>query len=145
MNDFQHAMLEVTRLTQAGRLAEATALIQHTLGSKKTNEPSSMPTSHAEAPIDAEFSILDDTASPEKTPPQETPNISAPRPVSEQRGGAPGKWSHHVRQQFGRRSTLSPGRAPTWTTASGQWVEKTYSNSHGSRPNKLYMPGGYTG
>ena len=145
MNDFQHTMQEVTRLTQAGRLAEATALIQHTLSSKKANEPSRMATSNAEAPIDAEFSLLDDTASPEKTPPQQTPIISMPRPVREQRGGAPGKWPHHGRQPFGRRSTLSPGRAPTGTTASGQWVENTYSNAHGSRPYKLYLPGGYTG
>lgn len=84
MNDFQNAMMEATRLTQAGNLAEATALIQRTLSSKKANEPSRVLTSYAES-------------------------------------------------------------VPTSTTASGQWVEKTYSNSHGSRPYKLYLPGGYTG
>jgi poly(hydroxyalkanoate) depolymerase family esterase len=39
MNDFQNTMMEATRLTQAGQLAEATALIQRTLGIKKVKEP----------------------------------------------------------------------------------------------------------
>src|SRR5260370_33003858 len=60
MNDVQQTLLEATRLTQAGQLAEAAALIQRTLGSKNANEPSYAPTSNAEAAIDREFSVLDD-------------------------------------------------------------------------------------
>lgn len=145
MDDFQNAMMEATRLTQAGRLAEATALIQRALSGKKANESSQRPTSNDEAFIDAEFSILDDTASPERTSPQETPIISARRSESEQRGGLPGMWPHHVQQQFAGRSPLSPGKAPAWTMGSGQWIEQTYSNAYGSRPYKLYLPRGYTG
>ena len=144
MNDLQNTMMEATRLTQAGRLAEATALIQRTLSSKKAEEPSHWPTSNTEAIIDAEFSILDDTAS-QRTSPRETPIISVRRSAKEQRGRAPGMWPHHVYQQFARRSTLSPGKAPAWTIGEGQWIEQTYSNAYGSRPYKLYLPRGYTG
>ncbi|MBV9231838.1 MAG: PHB depolymerase family esterase [Chloroflexi bacterium] len=145
MNDLQDTMMEVSRLTRAGRLTEATALIQRTLSNKKANEASPRSTSSTEAPIDAEFTILDDTASPERTSPQETPMISMRRLTSEQRGGTPGMWPHHVQQPFTRRSPFFPGKARTWTTGGGQWVEQIYSNSYGSRPYRLYLPRGYTG
>jgi poly(hydroxyalkanoate) depolymerase family esterase len=145
MNDFQNTMREATRLTQAGRLAEVTALIQRTLSSKKAEEPPHWPNANTESIIDAEFSILDDTASPEKTSPRETPIIFVRRPAKEQRGGASGMRPHHVYQQFARRSTLSPGKTPASTTGEGQWIEHTYSNAYGSRPYKLYLPRGYTG
>lgn len=92
MNDPQNSMTEAARLTRTGRLSEATALIQRALGIKKAGEPSRRPASSAEAPIDAEFTVLDDTTSPER-----------------------------------------------------QWIERTYSNAHGRRPYKLYLPHGYTG
>ncbi len=143
MNDVQQTLLEATRLTQAGQLAEATALIQRTLGSKNANEPSCGPTSNAEAPIDAEFSVLDDTASAERTSPQQTPLTAARRSASEHSGGIPGRWS--PQEHHRSRSIPSFRTAPTGTTAGGRWVEQTYSNAHGSRPYKLYLPGGYTG
>src|SRR5258708_16362216 len=142
MNDVQQTLLEATRLTQAGQLAEATALNQDTLGSKNANEPSCGPTSNAEAPIDAEFSVLDDTASAERTSPQQTPLTAARRSASEHSGGIPGRWS--PQEHHRSRSIPSFRTAPTGTTAGGRWVEQTYSNAHGSRPYKLYLPGGYT-
>ena len=147
MNDSQNAMMEATRLTQAGRLAEATALIQRTLSGKKANQPSPGPTSSTEAPIDAEFTILDDTHSPEETPtpPPETPTIFVRPSSSEQAGGNHSFRPHHLHQQFAGRSTFPSGKAPTWTTTGGQWIEQTYSNAYGSRPYKLYLPRGYTG
>ena len=63
MNDRMQTMIaEATRLTRAGRLAEATALIQRTLGGlPTTNVPAAGP-SHADAPIEAEFRVLDDSS-----------------------------------------------------------------------------------
>lgn len=95
-NPTQREMWEATRLTRAGRLTEATALIQRILAGPPTDSsPISLPsieTSRSHEPIEAEFRILDD--SPHK---------------------------------------------------SGQFIEKSYTNIVGTRPYKLYIPGGYTG
>ncbi len=63
MNDHMQTMIaEATRLTSAGRLAEATALIQRTLGGlPTTNVPAAEP-SRADVPIEAEFRVLDDSS-----------------------------------------------------------------------------------
>jgi poly(hydroxyalkanoate) depolymerase family esterase len=61
MNDrMQSSIAEATRLTRAGRLAEATALIQRTLGWLPTTNVSTAKPSRANAPIEAEFRVLDD-------------------------------------------------------------------------------------
>lgn len=66
-NPRQHEMWEATRLTQAGRLAEATALIQRTLaGSSSTSTPT-IEASQPHQPIEAEFRVLDDAPSLHKS------------------------------------------------------------------------------
>lgn len=61
MNDrIQAGMAEATRLTRAGRLAEATALIQHTRKGVSATNVSAAEPSRADAPIEAEFRVLDD-------------------------------------------------------------------------------------
>ncbi len=64
----QTAMAEVTRLTRAGRLTEATAMIQRTLiGSSTTNIVEAEP-GYADAPIEAEFRVLDGSSFSMETP-----------------------------------------------------------------------------
>src|SRR5579863_5703609 len=62
MNDsMQAGMAEATRLTRAGRLAEATALIHRTLARLPVTDVTEAEHSRADAPIEAEFRVLDDS------------------------------------------------------------------------------------
>jgi len=61
-NRMQTRIAEATRLTRAGRLAEATALIQRILGGLPTTNVSAAEPSRADAPIEAEFRVLDDSS-----------------------------------------------------------------------------------
>src|SRR5215471_1868967 len=60
-NPMQRAMAEATRLTHAGRLTEATAIIQRTLAGLPTTNEATSDTTTDDAVIDAEFSVLDDS------------------------------------------------------------------------------------
>lgn len=62
MKDYmQSGMAEATRLTRAGKLTEATALIQRTLAGLPPGNGVKTENSSADAPIEAEFRILDDS------------------------------------------------------------------------------------
>ncbi len=145
MNEqFQAAMREATRLTRAGRLREATELIQRTLhgqsiiapatpagsppnddiieGSFRVTEPSVLPKavhlfSDPSAPQPA-------TAPPAKgppvAPPQSMPTPSRPRPVE-----------------------VTP--RPERPGQRGTFLSATYTDHVGTRPYKLYIPSGYHG
>jgi len=149
-NHIQAAMAEVTRLTRAGRLAEATAMIQRTLADGASTNVSAAEPSGADAPIEAEFRILEDSS-----------------PLKETSGGGvplrerPGGESVTARSAAARR-TLTPSalrfpgsmRRTTAVTPDGvfsprltrrQFVEKTYTNRVGTRSYQLYIPSGYTG
>src|SRR5437868_106420 len=65
MNDRMLAgMAEATRLTRAGRLVEATAMIQRTLAGLSAPSVSVAEPNHTDVPIEAEFHILDDSSPP---------------------------------------------------------------------------------
>ena len=115
MNDhMQPGMAEALRLTRIGRLAEATAIIQRTLAGEPTTNASVVESSHTDAPIEAEFRIIDDPS-----PSMETLVENVTRT--------------HRTERFSSVRT------------SKQFVDKTYSNTSGTRAYKLYIPGGYTG
>jgi poly(hydroxyalkanoate) depolymerase family esterase len=134
------AMMEATRLTREGKLAEATALLQR--GS------------------------LD----PEARPPlvQQPPRPSRPEAWRQRSGAFPGglggggfggggfgrvglgggaslkdllsRLSHHGRVNPKRHRTVDSG-----PPLPGRWLDGSYANQAGQRDYKLYVPSGYTG
>jgi len=139
MNDQMHTgMAEATRLTQQGRLDEATAAIQRALGvtfapvaqedSSDTNEP-----------IEVISRLV-----------RETPQDPAPgrRTVVRRPGVAawttpgPTLLTRGVQRPPGTKAgKLASGSVPE----GGRFVERSYTNSAGTRSYKLYIPSGYTG
>jgi poly(hydroxyalkanoate) depolymerase family esterase len=142
LNDqMQAGMAEATRLTREGRLAEATAVIQRTLGGRfgpgaspdRADEPIEMPrhamneTSQSAAPSqpDPTRHALRHTSKPLRR------FRSAPRPSRRYRG-------------VPRLPGTTPG-ATEGVPAGGQFVERSYTNGAGTRTYKLYIPSGYVG
>jgi len=150
----QDGMAEATRLTRAGRLAEATALIQRILAGSPATDVSTAASSHDGAPIDAAFRVVD--ADPPSLEPSEdggardhkTEGVSATaRPPS-----ASSIFSPNPAQVPGDISSASrpirpvrPGLGASPIQPGGQFLDKAYTNTAGTRAYKLYIPGGYTG
>lgn len=148
MNDqIQTVMMEATRLTRAGRVAEATALIQHTLGEESSlaGRPG-----RADAPIEAEVRIREDPPSwREPTRPGReggSPGRVGSRFVAPQARAAdllqlPGELCHPAwRGSLAMPESISPSSYP-----GGRFVDGAYSNAAGMRPYKLYIPRSSTG
>ena len=168
MNDhieyIQAAMAEATRLTRAGQLSEATALIQRTLRNGSTRE-SSAPNvdknsvgsmDSKDASIEAAFHVVDGSSSEE----ERTTQSIAPRNRAYIRGASPHLSArahmrspsnlhtlHGQRRVLGQKhgQTESSEAVSSLTNAGGQFVEKVYASAVGTRRYKLYIPSGYTG
>ena len=155
MNDYiQAGMAEAMRLTRAGRLAEATALIQRTLGSASTVNASAAGSGSEATSTEAEFRVVDDS------PPSTEPSAGG-MAHSRRRGGESvaarlaatlSTLSPEIVHFPGSmpRTTLlmrpvTPGVTPSSTHGGGQFVDETYSTTAGTRAYKLYIPSGYTG
>ena len=163
MNDMldPNTMAEATRLTRAGRLTEATALLQRMLRAEPAPD---MALATATVPTGRELKIIDVTIESEETgseepdrPPSARLGIDA-RPVGRPSAGAATSARRDIFS--GLRTSLGPlgsglGRhglvrptpvsTPDTVPEGGQFIEATYSNPAGSRAYKLYMPGGYHG
>ncbi len=143
MNARLHAgMLEATRLTRAGQLLEATAIIQRTLRGVLAPEPAA---GAAEAPIEGDFRVIDaepvameaSAREPERRPPPgrtATPRFGAA--LREQ-------WRGYRRRT--PQSEPIPERGPAIGPGGGQFITGSYTNQAGTRSYKLYVPGGYHG
>ena len=157
MNDRMRAsMAEATRLTRAGRLAEATALIQRTLGIARISDPSEEEPESATTPVEAEYHIVNDSIPSSETPARNiSPGQKLGAPVESatlRPAAGPGVLSPHeirlpgsMRSATGRVSPLTPEEVPLSVRAGGQFVDGTYTNMAGARTYKLYIPSGYTG
>ncbi|MDQ3378186.1 MAG: PHB depolymerase family esterase [Actinomycetota bacterium] len=122
--NIQARMAEATRLTQEGRLNEATALIQNALGNPSAASGDTTTVRH-DRPIDVASRLI-----------KETPQGPAPH-----RGTGPNLRSRGVRHPSGK----SGGRAAGTQKTGGQFVDRSYSGAAGGRSYKLYVPTGYTG
>ena len=131
MNEsIQARMAEATRLTQEGRLDEATSIIQRALGnSLPTATPNFGTTPNfgmggTNAPIDVTSQLL-----------KQAPQGPAPH-----RGVGPNLRSRGVRHPSSGTAGGAAG-----TQAGGQFLTRSYSGGAGGRSYKLYVPTGYAG
>jgi poly(hydroxyalkanoate) depolymerase family esterase len=136
MNEqMQSGMEEATRLTQQGRLDEATAAIQRALGG--TFVPTGAPGGSGDGPIDVTSRVV----------------------RRAQRGSAAGGQApvHKPAARTAPSPNLRPGRVgglpkttarrakPSDVPEGARFVERSYTNGAGSRSYKLYVPSGYVG
>jgi poly(hydroxyalkanoate) depolymerase family esterase len=129
-------MREATRLTQAGRLNEATAMIQRTLRGQAAADAAAEPDdSSSKAPIEGSFRVIDGGGA--------GPAARTPRPPVT-------PFSSHdlLPQGFELPAIqpLRPRRSPAdLIPEAGRYIEGSYSNQAGMRSYKLYIPGSYRG
>lgn len=171
MNEGMHAgMLEATRLTRAGQLLEATALIQRTLRGQLAPDVAADTTSRTtDAPLEGTFRVIDvaplptevSVRGPDRSPraagPTEAPTIGQP-PCASERSEAP---SRVPRPSTRLRATLRPpwrgyggpvsrprplpDRTRDVVPDGGRFLTGSYTNQAGTRTYKLYIPSGYRG
>jgi len=136
MNEqMQSGMEEATRLTQQGRLDEATAAIQRALGG--TFVPTGAPAGSGDGSIDVTSRVVRRV--------QRGPAAGGQAPVH--KPAARTAPSPNVRP--GRVGLLPKTTAVRATPADvpegARFVERSYTNGAGSRSYKLYVPSGYVG
>lgn len=129
MNEQMHrGMAEATRLTRQGHLEEATAAIQRTLGGKFFPASSPGGPGDTDVPIDVTSRLV-----------KQTPKGPAGRHTG-------GRGPTLLTRGVGKPSGTTVGRAASaGVPEGGRFVERSYTNSAGTRSYKLYIPSGYTG
>ncbi len=148
MNDMPNPnmMLEATRLTRAGRLTEATALLQRMLRGETASDTTFgtpgdvVPAGRAPPIIDAKAESIDET---------DRPLFGAATSAQPHRFGALRALLDRVKRRsgFGLRGLRQPApvSTPDIVPAGGKFIAATYSNSAGTRAYKLYIPSRYQG
>nr|MDP9480854.1 PHB depolymerase family esterase [Actinomycetota bacterium] len=136
MNDQMHnGMAEATRLTQQGRLEEATAAIQRALAGKAP-VGSSARSGGADEPIEVVSRLTKKT----QQGPAEGPRASGP--AATQAPPGPTLRSRGVQRPPG----MATGRSASVVVPKGaRFLERSYTNDAGTRSYKLYVPSGYQG
>ena len=139
MNDqMQGGMAEATRLTQQGRLEEATAALQRALGG--TFVPTTKPedSDRSDRPIDVTSKIVRET----RQGPAAGGRTTVRRP-----GAATWPTPRPNLLNQGVGNPLGTGkRAVSANVPEGaRFLERSYTNGAGTRSYKLYVPSGYAG
>src|SRR5215213_1402211 len=156
-------MLEATRLTREGRLAEAMALLQGglagahpaTTSSSAGGDGSNRATGHFRRIIDM---VPPPSAGRPWTPPKFDIPHGAPNPLAGLAGVSGQRQVPEALRGFLDRmgqpgsgvsldGLVGPGpvRAPAPLPEGARFEERTFANEAGSRTYKLYVPSGYTG
>ena len=163
---FQDAMTEATRLTRTGRLADATALIQRTLGNPgaegSTRHADDAVSGHsrraapgrpADGAVDSRAPIPPASVTlPHRGTRQR--RVRVPRGLAEALGtaglGTPGRGTAGMGTAgpgtAGRGTrTRRPAPPPIAVPEGARFLDRTFRNAAGSRGYKLYVPSGYGG
>lgn len=141
--DMQSAMAEATRLTVAGRLAEASTLIQKALGSSPGSDVSA-PGPERDNPTRPVFQPLHLSPQPRLI----TGNRDDATRLRKVPGQAPATGMRSTHLLRCPSTVLPPPRTTfesTQTEFGGQFLTASYVNAAGSREYRLYIPSGYTG
>src|SRR5215210_1658231 len=139
VNDqMQSGMAEATRLTQQGRLEEATAAIQRALGG--TFVPATKPedSGRPDGPIDVTSKIVRET--------RQRPAAGG-RTTVRKPGAAtwPTPQPNLLNRGVGNPLETGGRAAPANVPEGARFLERSYTNGAGTRSYKLYVPSGYTG
>jgi poly(hydroxyalkanoate) depolymerase family esterase len=151
-------MLEATRLTRAGKLAEATALLRRVLGSGTAPDTAPAPTGAPAGPGSRIIDLTPDAVElTDPEPSSRTRQASGTGASSRPACLTPGTAQPHLPealQSFLDRIGADPGMGrlakpfPPHADVvpdGGQFLAASYSNRAGSRGYKLYVPSGYRG
>ena len=138
----QDTVREATRLTRAGQLVEATALLQRMLRGESVPEPCGSTTSAARArleppTIDVKATVVKER---ERRPPAQS-SSTLPRPKSRARFDSKEFSTLGLRGPIRRAPPSALEIAPQGT----KFIEGTFSNAAGSRTYKLFIPSRYQG
>jgi poly(hydroxyalkanoate) depolymerase family esterase len=130
-NHFAFGMTKATELTKAGKLAEATALIQSLLN----DDGATAPAASDDAVIEGSFTRLDDASpadaeKPQPAPLQTKPQRNRPSLRGTLRKIAAGGMPDHTRNARGP-APLPPG---------AEFITLTHRNKRDQRDYKLYIP-----
>ncbi len=138
----QDVMREATRLTRAGRLVEATALLQRMLRGESARDatlhPDRVALTRREPPIiDAKPNTIEETAGPHSA----RARSAQQRIVRELLDGT--KERSRLGQRIARKR--APPTVPDMVPEGARFIEGTYSNPAGNRVYRLFIPSCYRG
>src|SRR5260370_10084573 len=135
MNDILYAgMREASRLTRAGRLIDATALLRRVLQSGRDPDPAATPPSIDLAPDTVEVAAAE-RGRPESLLQAQLPDVlhrSLDRIT-------------HTGFEPGPRGLAEPAGADIPVPGGGRFLTKSFTSQAGSRAYKLYVPSQYRG
>jgi poly(hydroxyalkanoate) depolymerase family esterase len=147
IDNIQDGMAEALRLTRAGRLTEATALIQRTLkGELHEGGPGASGHSTAEPAevIEAEFRVHENPSSSETSAGSTVPDDAKPaagrlaRQLFE-------RWKTPESRRSHRKRKVTPEAPLSSVLGRGQFIDGAFTNAAGARAYKLYIPSTYVG
>jgi poly(hydroxyalkanoate) depolymerase family esterase len=133
----QDIIREATRLTRAGQLVEATALLQHMLRGERTTDP----TFHTDAIPLPQPSIVDVKANWVKTEASQIPRTTSP----ESRKAPSNRTDNYPGLGLRGTTKRTPPSTRDIVPEGRRFIDGSYSNPAGSRTYRLFIPSGYHG
>jgi poly(hydroxyalkanoate) depolymerase family esterase len=133
----QEIIREATRLTRAGRLVEATALLQRMLGCETTTDA----TFHSNGIALPQPSIVDVKANWATTEGARVPRNTSVQP----RNARSSRSSNFTEPGLSAAIKRTPPSTRDIAPEGTRFIHGSYSNAAGSRAYKLFIPSGYHG